>query len=62
MNEKRKPKRINSGALIDPILYHKLQIAAAEDKKKVGHAMDEAIELYLQNRRKWPDEEDENEH
>ena len=55
-------KRVNTGATIDKELYQKLKIKSVKLEKGIGELLDEAIELYLQNRRKWPDEEDENEH
>ena len=54
-----KKKRISSGALIDSELYRKLKIRAATDDIPIGKALDEAIEFYLQNKRRWPDDDNE---
>ena len=51
-----KKKRISSGALIDYELYRKLKIRAATDDIPIGKALDEAIEFYLQNKRRGPDD------
>jgi hypothetical protein len=60
MSDKQtKKKRIQIGAQIDPVLYRKLQIAAAEDGERPGRMLDKAIKFFLDNRRKWPDDDNE---
>ncbi len=55
-DKKIQKKRIQIGAQIDPVLYRKLQIAAAEDGERPGRMLDKAIKFFLDNRRKWPDD------
>ena len=49
-------KRVNTGATIDKELYQKLKIKSVKLEKGIGELLDEAIEFYLQNKRQWPDD------
>jgi hypothetical protein len=52
-------RRIHTGSTIDSELYRKLKIRAVTDNISIGKALDEAIEFYLQNKRRWPDDDNE---
>jgi hypothetical protein len=59
MNDKKiKSKRTQVGAQVDSELYKKLQIEAVKSGMRPGKMLDKAIKFFLDNQRKWPDDND----
>jgi hypothetical protein len=57
-DKKDKSKRTQVGAQVDSELYKKLQIEAVKAGMRPGKMLDKAIKFFLDNQRKWPDDND----
>jgi hypothetical protein len=56
-----KTTRTQIGATVDSALYKELQILAVKEGKRPGFFLDKAIQEFLNNYRKWPDDNEEKE-